>query len=252
MRARYPHADLAVGRPVEGLRVRRARALPKEAPVVQRRHPRNGRRRARGRLVARALTRDDKLRDQRIVVFGAGAGGAGVAWALVRGMMREGLTEKEAMERMFLLDSKGLLAEDRPMEDYKTPVREAAKTSTREGWGRRLLEVVERAKATCAARALRSARHVHRSRSCARWRKNTERPIVFALSNPTTSCEAQPADILAWTARSRDRRDGQPVRARQLRRQALRDRTRQQRVHLSGSRASAPSSRKRARSPTAW
>ncbi len=29
--------------------------------------------------------------------------------------------------------------------------------------------------------------------------KNAERPIVFALSNPTTSCEAQPADILAWT-----------------------------------------------------
>ena len=32
------------------------------------------------------------------------------------------------------------------------------------------------------------------------WPTNTARPIVFALSNPTTSCEARPADLLEWTA----------------------------------------------------
>ncbi len=140
--------------------------------------------------------RGDKLRDQRIVVFGAGAGGAGVAWALVRGMMRDGLTEKEAMERMFLLDSKGLISDDRAMEDYKRPFAKSKDVVAKVGTS--LLEVVERAKAT-ALLGLSGQPGTFTEAIVRVMGKNTERPIVFALSNPTTSCEAQPADILAWT-----------------------------------------------------
>jgi len=140
--------------------------------------------------------RGDRLRDQRIVVFGAGAGGAGVAWELVRGMMAEGLSQKEAMERMFLLDSKGLLAEGRKMEDYKKPF--AKPREVIEKIGTSLLEVVERSKAT-ALLGLSGQPGTFTQAIVRQMGKNTERPIVFALSNPTTSCEAQPADILAWT-----------------------------------------------------
>jgi malate dehydrogenase (oxaloacetate-decarboxylating) len=140
--------------------------------------------------------RGDKLRDQRIVIFGAGAGGAGVAWELVRGMIAQGLSEKEAMGRMFLIDSKGLLSDDRPMEDYKRPFAKPKDALT--NTGKSLLEVVERAKATCLL-GLSGQPGTFTEEIVRVMGKNTERPIVFALSNPTTSCEAQPADVLAWT-----------------------------------------------------
>src|SRR6185295_18459735 len=53
--------------------------------------------------------RGEKLRDQRVIVYGAGAGGAGVAWAIRDGMVAEGLSVTEATARVFALDSKGLL-----------------------------------------------------------------------------------------------------------------------------------------------
>ena len=141
--------------------------------------------------------RGDKLRDQRIVVFGAGAGGAGVAWELVRGMMAEGLGQSEAMERMFLLDSKGLIADGRKMEDYKKPFAKPRELVA--NYGTSLAEVVERAKPTVLL-GLSGQPGTFTQSIVRQMGKNTERPVIFALSNPTTSCEAQPADILAWTA----------------------------------------------------
>ena len=140
--------------------------------------------------------RGDRLRDQRIVVFGAGAGGAGVAWTLVRGMQADGLSEKEAMDRMYLLDSKGLLSEDRPMEDYKRPFAKAREVIEKTGTS--LLDVVERAKPTMLL-GLSGQCGTFTQAIVRAMGKHNERPVVFALSNPTTSCEAQPADILAWT-----------------------------------------------------
>ncbi len=148
-------------------------------------------------VMSACKVRGDKLRDQRIVIFGAGAGGAGVAWELVRGMMRDGLSEKDAMDRMFILDSKGLLSVDRAMEDYKKPFAKTHDVVAKMGTS--LLEVVERSKAT-ALLGLSGQPGTFTEAIVRAMGKNTERPIVFALSNPTTSCEAQPADILAWTS----------------------------------------------------
>jgi len=140
------------------------------------------------------------LRDQRIVVYGAGAGGAGVAWEMVRGLMRSGLSQAQAMDRLFVLDSKGLLLEDRAMEDYKKPF---AKTrASIASWDLpgtpSLLDVVRHTKATIllgfSGQPGTFTEEVVRAVG-----KNAARPIVFALSNPTSSCEAQPADIVAWT-----------------------------------------------------
>jgi malate dehydrogenase (oxaloacetate-decarboxylating) len=140
--------------------------------------------------------RGDKLRDQRIVVFGAGAGGAGVAMALVRGMQHEGLTQDEALDRMYLLDSKGLLSGDRTMEDYKRTFAKAREVVNEVGTT--LLEVVERAKPTMLL-GLSGQPGTFTEAIVRAMGRHSERPVVFALSNPTTSCEAQPADILAWT-----------------------------------------------------
>ena len=148
-------------------------------------------------MLSACKLRGDKLRDQRIVIFGAGAGGAGVAWELARGMMAEGLTQEEAMERLFVLDSKGLLSDDRTMEDYKLPFakpkdarsRTPASRSSRSSSARR-----RRASSASPASRARSPK-----RSCARWARTPSAPSSSRSRTRRRSCEAQPADILAWT-----------------------------------------------------
>jgi malate dehydrogenase (oxaloacetate-decarboxylating) len=144
--------------------------------------------------------RGDKLKDQRIVVYGAGAGGAGVAWEIVRGLMREGLTQEEAMRRMFVLDSKGLLMAERSMEDYKRPFAKVKEDVA--GWDgspASLLDVVRCSKATVLL-GLSGQPGTFTEEVIRQMARNAERPVIFALSNPTSSCEALPTDILRWTA----------------------------------------------------
>jgi len=143
--------------------------------------------------------RGDKLKDQRIVVYGAGAGGAGVAWEIVRGLVREGLTQEEAMRRMFVLDSKGLLMAERAMEDYKRPFAKVKEDVA--GWDgspASLLDIVRCSKATVLL-GLSGQSGTFGEEVIRQMARNTERPVVFALSNPTSSCEAVPSDILRWT-----------------------------------------------------
>jgi malate dehydrogenase (oxaloacetate-decarboxylating) len=143
----------------------------------------------------------ERLRDQTIVIHGAGAGGAGVAWALVEGMKRDGLSEAEARARVLVLDSKGLLTTDRSMESYKqahAQSPEFVSSWTFAGKAPDLLETIRNAKATallglsgqggCFTEPVVRAVHA-----------NTSRPIIFPLSNPTANTEVLPEDALRWT-----------------------------------------------------
>ncbi len=143
----------------------------------------------------------ERLSEQVVVVYGAGAGGVGVAWALVEGMKREGLSEEEAKARILVLDSKGLLVEGRAMEDYKRPY--AQKPQRLQGWRfagayPNLLETVENARATVllglSGQAGSFTEPVVRA-----MLKNTPRPVIFPLSNPTSATEALPDDLIYWT-----------------------------------------------------
>jgi malate dehydrogenase (oxaloacetate-decarboxylating) len=140
------------------------------------------------------------LKDRQVIVYGAGAGGAGVAWEIVRGMIAEGLTEEQALSQVWVLDSKGLLLEGRAMEDYKLPfVRTKASIAA---WGTpgtpTLLDVIQHAKPSILL-GLSGQPGTFTEEVIRAMGANAERPIIFPLSNPTSSCEAQPADIIAWT-----------------------------------------------------
>jgi malate dehydrogenase (oxaloacetate-decarboxylating) len=142
----------------------------------------------------------ERLRDQKLVIHGAGAGGIGVTDALRRGLMNEGLSDAEARARLFVLDQIGLLLNDRALEAYKQPYAHDPATLgfTHAGRAPTLLETVQGAGATIliglsgvpGAFGEDVVRAVH---------ANAARPIVFPLSNPTSSCEALPADVLRWT-----------------------------------------------------
>jgi malate dehydrogenase (oxaloacetate-decarboxylating) len=150
-------------------------------------------------LVSACAMRGRKLSDEVVVVYGAGAGGAGVAWAIEQGMVREGTTLEDAKARVFVLDSRGLLVEGRTMEDYK---REFAQPRGRlAGWGEGpfdLAKTIEKGKATVLlglSGQPGTFTEPHVRAMCA----HVERPVVFPLSNPTSACEATPADLLAWS-----------------------------------------------------
>ncbi len=141
------------------------------------------------------------LSDQRILVYGAGAGGAGVAQAILDGLMREGLSPEEAHQRLFVLDSKGLLLEGRVMEGYKQKF--AKDPSIVKDWSvagevPNLYETIVGAKITVLL-GLSGQPGSFTRPIVEAMQANTEVPVIFPLSNPTSSSEAIPEEILRWT-----------------------------------------------------
>jgi malate dehydrogenase (oxaloacetate-decarboxylating) len=150
-------------------------------------------------MVGACAVRGRRLRDESVIVYGAGAGGVGVAWAIEQGMLRDGLTTAEARARLFVIDSKGLLVEGRPMEEYKK--RFAQPRERLAGWGDGpfgLQETIEKGKATVLL-GLSGQPGTFTEPMLRAMCVNTENPVVFPLSNPTSACEATPADLLAWS-----------------------------------------------------
>jgi malate dehydrogenase (oxaloacetate-decarboxylating) len=145
------------------------------------------------------------LRNQRVVVFGAGTAGVGVADQLRDAMIREGISKEDAARRFWCVDRQGLLnAEmDGQLRDYQVPyARPAAESKSwshnGNGNGASLADVVRRVNPTMLIGASTAAGSFTEAivRDMA---AHTERPIVFALSNPRAWAEANPADLLAWT-----------------------------------------------------
>ena len=139
--------------------------------------------------------------EQVFVIHGAGAGGIGVAAAIVDGLQNEGLSEEEALGRVFVLDSRGLLLSDRKMEAYKQrfaqPRARIADWSF-EGAAPGLRNVIKHAKATVLL-GLSGRPGAFDEAVVKAMLESTERPVIFPLSNPTSSSEAHPAEVLAWS-----------------------------------------------------
>ena len=142
-----------------------------------------------------------RMRDQRIVVYGAGSAGIGIAEAMRDVMILEGLSEEEANDRFWGLGSRGLFVEGKRMREFQEPFARAPEEVA--GWvheGGRigLAEVVRQAKPTILIGT--SAQPGAFSEPIVReMQRHTERPIIMALSNPTPLAEAVPADLLEWT-----------------------------------------------------
>ncbi len=151
-------------------------------------------------LLAAARLRGSAITDDTYVIHGAGAGGAGVATAIVGGLVDAGLTLEAARARVFVLDSKGLLTEERALEPYKRAL--AQPESVYSAWQRAgttptLHETIRGAKATVLL-GLSGQAGAFDEAAVRAVGENCPRPVVFPLSNPTTSCEALPEDIYRW------------------------------------------------------
>ncbi|MDO0929885.1 NAD-dependent malic enzyme [Streptomyces sp. TG1A-8] len=142
------------------------------------------------------------MRDQRLVVFGAGTAGVGIADQLRDAMVRDGATEQQATAQVWLIDRQGLLCSD--MSDLRYYQRTYARDrSDVRGWATdgdavSLLETVRQVKPTLllgtSGRPGAFDRQVVEAMAA-----GTARPVIFPLSNPTSRIEAMPADVLAWS-----------------------------------------------------
>jgi malate dehydrogenase (oxaloacetate-decarboxylating) len=148
-----------------------------------------------------------KMKDQKVVILGAGSAAMGIGDQIVMAMRQEGVDLVSARAKIWLVDSQGLVLKERPnLESGKT--RFAQSTERTAEW-----TVADRAQIHLAE----TVRHVRPTiliGTSAQPNVFTEdivrvmasdtprpmpRPIIFPLSNPTSKCEAAPADLLAWT-----------------------------------------------------
>ncbi len=140
--------------------------------------------------------------EQRLVVYGAGTAGTGMADQISAAMERDGLSREEAKKRVWLIDRNGLVTDDMAdLPDYQQAyARPAAEVA---GWQKAdgkisLLEVVKQVKPTILIGT--STDHGAFTEAvikalCA----GVERPILLPLSNPTERIEVMPADAIAWS-----------------------------------------------------
>ncbi|GII58347.1 NAD-dependent malic enzyme [Planotetraspora thailandica] len=138
--------------------------------------------------------------EQRVVVFGAGTAGVGIADQLRDAMVRAGLDRATATRRIWAVDRQGLLIGDMDdLRDYQEPYARPA--SEVAGWGDRpigLREVVDHVHPTMLIGT--STVHGAFTEEIVRAMvSHVDRPIIFPLSNPTERIEAMPADLIRWT-----------------------------------------------------
>jgi malate dehydrogenase (oxaloacetate-decarboxylating) len=143
------------------------------------------------------------LRDQRVAILGFGSAGIGIANLLVKSLMESGLNEREARARNYALGRPGLLVEGadpiHPEQiEYVRPAQDVAGWQVKDAKRISLEEVVSNAKITALIGVAGKA-GMFTEDAVRAMAKNTGRPIVFPLSNPTSKSEAAPEDILRWT-----------------------------------------------------
>jgi malate dehydrogenase (oxaloacetate-decarboxylating) len=140
------------------------------------------------------------MREQKVVVFGAGTAGVGIADQIRDAMVRDGASSDDATRRVWLVDKQGLLIDDMTdLRDYQQPyARPASEVSA---WGKvpiTLLDTIRKVSPTALVGT--STAHGAFTREVVEvMAAGVDRPIIFPLSNPTSRIEAMPADIIPWS-----------------------------------------------------
>ena len=137
---------------------------------------------------------EESLKNQRIVVCGAGTAGLGVARGLLYNMMLNGLSEEDSHKNFWVIDDKGLLGKDRRiMFDNQHPwVREDFADKLN------LEQVIEQVKPTIIL-GLTGVGGIFSEKAITQMAKTCERPIIFPLSNPTSKAECTAENAYKWT-----------------------------------------------------
>jgi malate dehydrogenase (oxaloacetate-decarboxylating) len=145
----------------------------------------------------------ERLSQQRVVIFGAGAAGLGVTRQIKAQLLDEGVVGEQQAGAIAVLDRNGLLVDDgRPMDEYKHalawPAARAAALGLAAPTERSLLGVVRKSRPTVLI-GLSGVAGAFNEAVVREMAKHVDRPAIFPSSNPSASSEAVPADLYRWT-----------------------------------------------------
>ncbi len=146
-------------------------------------------------LSAALSSKNESWHEQRIVIFGGGSAGIGVAEQILLAMKADGLSEQEALAKFWIIDREGLITKN---SSQLTPAQKLfmRQDVAEKNWD--LLMVVEKIKPTiligCSAVTGAFSEKIIKTMAT-----DCERPIIFPLSNPNSKAEANPEEIIRWT-----------------------------------------------------
>lgn len=136
------------------------------------------------------------LHQQRIVIFGGGSAGIGIANHFLGAMMAAGISKEKALQEIYVIDIHGLVHQGLPdipphQKPFARPKKETKSAIS-------LLDVVKEVRPTVLI-GVSAQGGAFTEEAITAMAEYVERPIIFPLSNPTSKCEAHPADLLQWT-----------------------------------------------------
>ncbi|HDR4723996.1 oxaloacetate-decarboxylating malate dehydrogenase [Bacillus cereus group sp. Sample62] len=141
------------------------------------------------------------LSEHRVVVFGAGTAGIGIADQVRDAMVRVGVSEEESYKRFWCIDRNGLVTDNmEDLLDFQIPYarKEAEVSEWKQNDVIGLAEVVKHVKPTILI-GTSTVAGAFKEEIIKEMASHVERPIILPMSNPTPLAEAKPADLIDWT-----------------------------------------------------
>ncbi|OXM00207.1 NAD-dependent malic enzyme [Bacillus sp. KbaB1] len=141
------------------------------------------------------------LSEHRVVVFGAGTAGIGIADQVRDAMVRVGVSEEKSYKRFWCIDRNGLVTDNmEDLLDFQIPYarKEAEVSEWKQNGVIGLAEVVKHVKPTILI-GTSTVAGAFKEEIIKEMASHVERPIILPMSNPTPLAEAKPADLIEWT-----------------------------------------------------
>ena len=142
------------------------------------------------------------IADDRVLIYGAGAAGLGIARQITSEMRRAGLNDANLRRAVLVMDSRGVISAGRELDDYKKELawpEELAASLELTDEQRKILQRVVAAYNPTVLIGASGQGGAFDEESIRAMAGATETPVILPMSNPTAISEATPENVLRWS-----------------------------------------------------